>query len=128
MREYLLAKGFSTSAVDHTFNELLEMGLLDDVAYAHALVSHAQLSRRGRKHVYGKLRARGIDRALAEEVVRNAFDSDKEIEDATYFIAKKVSKGSPEERREAVKKAAMMLVRRGFSLSSVNRALDSFRE
>ncbi len=126
IREYLHAKGFSSSAVDGALSELLERGLLDDSTYARALVDHAQRLRRGKGRVYQELRARGIDRTLAEEVVQSAFDLDKETEDASLLIAARISRCSPGEREEALEKALGLLARRGFSTSSITRAMKRF--
>ncbi|MBC7230132.1 MAG: RecX family transcriptional regulator [Actinobacteria bacterium] len=127
IREDLLARGFSSETARGVVEDLEARGLLDDAALARALVAAAQRSRRGSGRVYGELRRRGIGREVAEEAMRRAFDPDRESEDAARIVAAVLTERPHEDRAEALKKAAGLLARRGFSPSSISRALEGFR-
>jgi regulatory protein len=81
IRRKLLAKGFDVSEVEEVEARLRRLGLVDDrsVAYNHAS-RRAEEGRRGRRRVRRELLARGLDPAIVEEALDDAFpENDEEM-------------------------------------------------
>lgn len=68
LRQKLRRKGCGAEDVEATLPRLVELGYLDDAAFARSLVTRRS-DRRGRSLIASELAAKGIDRALAGEVL-----------------------------------------------------------
>lgn len=122
MRTRLLSAGFEPAEVDAEIATLLEVGLLDDAAFARAAAEQA-LGRRheGRRSVASTLRIRGVDPTLAQRTIEEVDDQGDEAR-AVEFARQRASRmtGDP----TAVRRRLMgQLQRRGFSQGVAWRAV-----
>jgi regulatory protein len=77
----LSVRGFSTAAVHHAIARMVELGYLDDRAFAESWV-HSRLSsrREGAQSLHRGLLGRGVQRQVAEEVVEELYPFERELE------------------------------------------------
>ena len=81
LTQKLRARGFSDPAVRHAVARMEELGYIDDRAFAEAWVrSRVASPRDGANALYRGLRARGLARPLAEEVLQSLYP----VEDETH--------------------------------------------
>lgn len=114
LRRKLLQRRCGAADVEQTLNRLGELGYLDDLAFARALVAHRSRSR-GPALIAQELAAKGVHRALAEEAL-SALDRGEQVASASILGR---SRGSGDPRRTAAR-----LQRRGFSREVIREALD----
>ncbi len=105
-----------------TVEQLEELGLLDDAAYAARLVQDlTAVKRSSRRQTLQTLQQRGIERDLAEEAVEAA-----EIDDFEQALAllrqKRYNRDCDEKQR---RRMADFLARRGFSYDVIRRAMNT---
>jgi len=113
MERKLLSKGFSRPAVESAVARLLELGYLDDHAFAEAWVRSRLASRReGWKALYNGLLRNGIGRQEAGEAVDVQYPEEEELE-----RARETARGL------APRKAASRLVARGFRSRVIAKTL-----
>ena len=97
---------------------LEEIGALDDLAYARAVVRHYSASGYGEARLRDELRRRGVPRELWDEALSEAPPPAETIE---RVIAAR-TKGCAVDEGER-KKLSALLLRRGFAWGDVKRAL-----
>ncbi len=126
----LRRRGVPDGAAERVLDRFVEVGLIDDAAYAAAFVSTKHRDRGlGRSALRGELRRKGIDPLVAEAAV-GAVGEDAERRRAAALIAKKLDSamfaGLPAARRRLLG----LLARRGYSASlaadTVNEALRGY--
>lgn len=130
VRRRLLLHGYRTTMVEGAIKRLIELGMLDDAAFAKAWVESRDRARpRGERALRQELAKMGIDRAIADE----AFD-DREVErpDADAEAARRLLErhasalarvADPRARRQ---RAYALLARHGFEselCASLTRAM-----
>lgn len=72
LRDRLAAKGFEPDTIDEVISRLTAVQLIDDRAYAESAVRSCLERMYGRRGTVMALTRKGVDRVLAEEVVREA--------------------------------------------------------
>jgi regulatory protein len=78
LRRRLLGAGFGAQEVAAELLRLEHVGLIDDHAFARAVVEHAVRSRgEGRRAVHRRLASAGVDRAVADQVVGDLIAGDE---------------------------------------------------
>lgn len=102
---------------------LEEIGALDDLAYAKALVRHYSASGFGAAKLRDELRRRGVPRELWDEALACAPDASETI--ARVIAAKAGGVPSDEKAR---RRLSALLLRRGFAWSEVRPALSLAEE
>ena len=114
LAEVLARRGVDEAVAGRVLDRLVEVGLIDDAAYAQAWV-RSRHSGRGlaRRALARELRERGV----ADEVVDDAvdrLDPDEEVETARALVARKVAatRGLPPEAR--IRRLGGMLARKGY--------------
>jgi SOS response regulatory protein OraA/RecX len=116
-------KGFGADAVDAAMARLVELGYLDDSAFAKRLVQRRGAIR-GPRALSAELAAKGIDRAEADAAVLE-FDTEAQLASATrlaeHLYARKVGVGY----REMLDTVGTKLLRRGFPVPVVRAACRS---
>jgi regulatory protein len=119
LRQRLERKGYPPPVTDRTLATLMRLNLLDDRDFARGWV--ASRPGRGPSRLKQELRAKGIDRALAEEVLAEGFAEDSEY-DAALEVARRAARlsAAPLERNELLR-VRRLLQRRGFSYSVIGR-------
>ena len=97
--------------------------MLDDTRFAKNLTERLQGRGSSRRMVVQKLRARGISRDVADEVVRSSRDSDLESARA-YVRRRRLGPHRPEAERAANRRKDLAaLARQGFDHDTASRAL-----
>ncbi len=120
LRMKLLQRGFDEEAVQSATQRLQEMGYLDDRRFAESWVS-ARLARHpeGAALLAAGLIRRGVGRAMAEEVVREALGPQTE-EDGVRKAAERLLRSRPLDREQLLRR----LTARGFRTSVAIRVVD----
>jgi len=125
LEDRLTAKGHPVDIVRVTVERLEREGLVDDAAFAAALVADKRrLAGWGRERIAAELARCGVDRALVESAL-GPDDHDEELGRAMELLARRHvgDRGSERER----KKAFDSLRRRGFSTAVSYAALERWR-
>lgn len=124
LRERLRRRGAPEAVADAVVADLEARGYVDDRAFAN---SWAEARARG--HAYGPRRlrdalaAKGVDRPLVEEAVRQAFAEADEETRARAAAARRLPllrRGAPE---QVARRLSAYLLRRGFAGSIVRRVV-----
>ncbi len=121
MRRRLTAGGFDTETIEGAIARLLELGLLDDLAFAEQLVEERARKGLGPEALRAELEAKGIDSDTAEAAL--AGSRNDETQRATEVAAKLLKRLVD---RPLPKQAASLqqgLARRGFSEEAVGAAV-----
>ena len=122
LREKLIARGAAEDQADAVARWAEEIGLLNDRAYAAALVKSCQGKGYGIYKIRDELYRRRVPRDLWEEALEELTGSDEAID---RYLEQKLT--DPEDRRQ-IKKASDALARRGFSWSEVADGVERARE
>ena len=121
LRDKLRQKGVDPETAVWCADWLTERGLLDEAAYAAAVVRHYAAKGCGAGRVRAELARRGIPRSLAEEALEAMPETDDQLD---RLIALKLR--DPDDR-EAVRKLSASLYRRGFSAEEIRSALRRYK-
>ena len=120
-----LRRDYSEESCEKTADRLEELGLLDDERfarrYAADLINIKRLSERG---VRQKLREKGIDRDLIDEIM-SAFEIDEE-EQIRAVVEKKYARSLTDEK--GYRRAFNALARLGYSYQSIRSVLNEYIE
>jgi len=124
MGKRLVRKGESEEAAQETVKWLEDIGAVNDVEYAEAIVRHYTTKGYGAARVRDELYKRGIPRELWDDAV--ACTEAEESEEATHrFLERKLGDGSD---KEDLKKTMSALCRRGFSYEEARAAVNKYLE
>ena len=110
----LVRAGYVPKAARRAVARLVKNGLIDDARYAKRIAENAQASAAGVYALRRKLMGKGMDEETVEEALRG-FDGEQQraaAAKAAESCARRYEKLPP---REAERKLAQALVRRGFS-------------
>ena len=125
----LLAKAdVPDDAAEAVLDRYVEVGLIDDAAYANAWVSSRQSGRGfARRALSAELRAKGVDPEVAAEAVEQIDDEDERAA-AQRLVARKVPGMRRLDRATATRRLMGMLARKGYNggraAAVVREALD----
>ena len=125
VRRYLGKHGLSRFA-DTAIGRCVELGYLDDEAYARAFVrERIRLKPRGRPRLVSELLSRGIDRDTAEQAVETALDEEGVTEAALLRVvalrrARSLRDLDPPAAR---RRLAAFLGRRGFRTGAIREVV-----
>ena len=114
----LRKRGAADADADAAADWLEDIGALDDLAYAKAVVRHYGAGGYGEAKLRDELYRRGVPRALWDEALATAPDARETI---TRVIASKTKGGALNEKE--CKKLSDLLLRRGFAWRDVKAAL-----
>ena len=132
VRRRLLQAGYRDDLVTRAIERLSELGIIDDEAFARAWVESRDRARpRGERALRSELRHKGIDRAIADEVLE---DREASVPEADASAAMRLLErhaaalarvGDPRQRRQ---RAYALLARNGFdsetAVEAIARLLD----
>ena len=129
LADLLAQRGVPEDAAETVLDRFVEVGLIDDAAYARAWVSSRQAGRGlARRALSAELRAKGVDPDVAAEAVE-AVDDDDEREAARRLVARKVGAMRRLDRVTASRRLVAMLARKGYNgglaAAVVREALDA---
>lgn len=133
VRRRLTTAGYRADLVDGAIGRLVELGILDDAAFARVWVeSRDRAHPRGERALRQELRLKGIDRALVDEVLGARTDGDRQGADvsaAAKLLARHVRSlerlNDPRVRRQ---RAYALLARNGFDPDVCSEAVRRFIE
>lgn len=121
VRERLIQKGGTQEQAEDVVRWLTDIGLLNDRAYAEALVRHCQAKGFGIYRIKDELYRRRVPREYWDEALEGLEDPDQVID---RFLEKKLP--DPGDRKQ-VKKASDALARRGFSWRQIAEGIARAR-
>jgi regulatory protein len=116
----LRRRGFAPDTVEATMARLAERGYLDDRSFAQGLVRRRG-ELRGPLALSAELASKGVDRALADEVLAE-FDPDAQLASATRLAERLHARRPVSSYREMLDGVGAKLLRRGFSATVVRAA------
>ena len=122
LREKLKEKGATEAQADEIVHWAEDIGLLNDRAYAAALVDYCRRKGWGFYKIKDELYRRRVPRELWEEALEKLGDPAEAID---RFLEQKLT--DPTDRKQ-VKKASDALARRGFSWHQVSAGIERARE
>jgi len=120
LRRKLRMKGFGAEAVDAAMMRLIELGYLDDSAFAKGLVQRRG-ALRGPRALSAELAAKGVDRADADAAVAG-FDVEAQLASATRIAERLYGRKAGMGYREMLDSVGAKLLRRGFPSPVVRQA------
>ncbi len=121
LKRKLRDRGFDEEAADYCTDWIAERGLIDEQAYAAAIVRHYAAKGYGESRLRQELGRRGIPRELAEEAMDARPDDGEKLD---RLIAARLR--DPDDRDE-VRRLSAALYRRGFSGEEIRGALARAR-
>jgi len=114
LQRRLLGAGFGAQEVAAELSRLEQVGLIDDRAFARAVVEHAVRSRgEGRRAVARRLFAAGVDRTIADQVVGEMIQND-EAERALELAVSRAGRLGALPPEKAFGRLSGLLARRGY--------------
>ncbi len=114
LRDKLIEKGFSPSAVDDTIMWLKEKGYIDDRRFAENLVFFKQKKGYGKGRIMKDLFLRGVDEDIARDAI-GKIDFEEEVKRAEEILQKREKMVKVEQREVLKKKLSQYLLQRGFN-------------
>lgn len=125
IRDRLRRKEFVPEQIDRVVTRLRELELLDDAQFAKLWVANRQnLSPRGAQALRQELRAKGVDRAVADDVIASSTDADSESAACAEVARRAFHKyASAPDRATFQRKLGGYLQRRGFSFETMKPVL-----
>lgn len=118
VRAYLERKEIEPDVIDAVIRRLTQIHVIDDVQYATLYVEQ-QGTKLGRRALAQKLRQRGIERQVIDDVLSASLSAKQEMETAEIAARKYVERrGYPETLAERAK-LMQHLARKGYSISMV---------
>jgi regulatory protein len=120
LRRKLGRRGYEEAEVDAAVARLVELRYLDDRLFAEGHVRRRSATR-GPLALSAELAARGVDRSLADQAVRD-FDPEAQLAAATRLVEGLAGRKSFPGYRELLNSAGAKLFRRGFAPGIVRTA------
>ena len=118
LRRKLREKGASPEMAQKAAAWLLDLGVLDERAYAAMVVRHYAAKGYGRKRLEAELYRRELPRELWEEALEEMPDAEARLD---ALVRKRLSDTTPD--RKEVGRLASSLMRRGYSWEEVRAAI-----
>lgn len=121
LRDKLLARGHADVDVRAAVTRLTTEGVLDDrrAALGHIRTA-SRIKGRGRLRIARELEARGISRALADELLADLTEDDTAAQIARFLDRKKLP---PRPDQATRRRVFQQLLRRGFPAEAISKAL-----
>ncbi|MCK4872169.1 MAG: RecX family transcriptional regulator [Phycisphaerales bacterium] len=124
--ERLERRGADADDVQAIADEFQRIGLLDDHAYAHALIRTATLrAPAGPDHLRRLMRRDKVDPDVAEAVIAEVLAERDVQDDATTYAAKRMTTMRTLDPPVARRRLLGQLLRRGFDDETSRRAIDA---
>jgi regulatory protein len=125
LQQALLKKGVPSEGVEEVLDRLTEIGLIDDLAYAHLFVrSRCAGKRISRSSLMRELRAKGVAEDFARTAVDEISDEDEYLL-ARVAAEKKLRSMRGLDRDVVVRRVISLLARKGYSSAVTAKVLGS---
>ena len=118
----LKEKGIDDESANAALSWLVDIGIMDDAAYAKNLLSHYRARGFGNRRIREEMRVRGISREIIEEIIDERDMSDEILE----YIEKKTRGVELDDKLRA--KITNALVRRGHSYEDIKSAFNNLKD
>ena len=118
LRRKLTQKGADPEHARRAADWLLDLGVLDEKAYAAMVVRHYAAKGYGRKRAEAELRRRELPRETWEEALEELPDSGEQLDE---LVRRRLGEGPMD--RAGLNKLAGSLMRRGYSWEEVRNAI-----
>lgn len=132
VRDGLARRGYPQDVVDELVERYVEVGLLDDAAYA-GMVARSRLAERGlsRRAIGAELRRKGIADVDAARALAEIDDADEEAA-LRELVRKRLARTAGLERDVRVRRVMGMLARKGYApgraLAAISAELGAERD
>jgi regulatory protein len=114
LAERLRRRGVADGPAARVLDRLTDVGLIDDVAYAHAWVDTRQAGRGlGRRRLVDELRRKGVARDTIDEAIGQV-DAATERATARALVARRLPQLTGLSREKQLRRLAGLLARRGY--------------
>lgn len=126
IRDRLRRKEFPPDQIDAVVARLHNLELLNDAQFARLWIANRQtLNPRGAQALRQELRAKGVDRHVADEVIADTTDADSERAACEEVARKAVHKyTNAPDRMTFQRRFGGFLQRRGFSFETIRPIMD----
>ena len=125
LRDKLKPVPKSSQHIDKLIDDLKRLGLVDDTAYANALIhSHQVTGKKSKRYIKNKLYQKGVPKELAEKAIDRELEEYDEAQIALQLAEKKYKTIRELPVLKAKKRIADFLAGRGFGWDDINYALD----
>jgi regulatory protein len=130
LRKKLAERDFTKSVIERVLENLVELGYLDDEAFAVNRARHLAVNRLyGNRKIEAQLREKGIDREAAKEAIREVREEFPEKEGLSMVAAKKLPGQGPDGLNKKERLAlARMLQGKGYHLGLILDYLGKYEE
>lgn len=116
-----LGDRFEPAAAEAALSRLMEIGYVDDAAWAAAYVARTRSTERSARMLRAELREHGVAAETAEDALSTHDD-----DEAAFTAVRRLARGrAPDERARRLRGA---LARRGFGFGVIERALSRLAE
>ncbi|MFQ5912269.1 MAG: regulatory protein RecX [Nitrospinota bacterium] len=124
IRGRLRQRGHREDVIEQTLADLADLGYLDDSAFAREWCRYRLEGRPlGVRGLRRELFEKGVPADIAEGAVKEVFENVDEAELAKRLAMQRVEKGLDVQNAKGIRQMRDFLLRRGFSINSVNEAL-----
>jgi regulatory protein len=126
LRDRLRRKAFEPDHIDAAIERLRQLELIDDAHFAQLWISNRQKLRpRAAQALRQELRAKGIDRDTADEVLSSSVDGDNERAACEQVARQAVRRyASAPDKATFLRKLGGLLQRRGFRFDTIKPIVD----
>lgn len=127
VRRALARKGHAEEAVASAIDRMLDLGYLDDVAYARTFVAERSASRgHGPSRLRADLHRKGVPPAIIDQAIASGVDEVR-VREAAFDVARRrwtrlASEPDPRKRR---KRLGDFLARRGYDFELIREVTDA---
>jgi regulatory protein len=123
LAEALRKREVPDQAAERVLNRFVEVGLIDDAAFAADFATMRQAERGlSKREIARQLRSKGIDDEVVGEVTEQ-LGGDREVEVARQLVARKLRSMKSLETQVTVRRLVGMLARKGYSPSLAYRVV-----
>ena len=123
----LRRKGFPAGVAGPVVADLVDVGLVDDRAFARMWADErVRLRPVGPARLRSELTSKGVPPQVVDEIIRETYEAHPEPELARRALDKKV-RGAKDVDRGATRRLRAFLTRRGFSHATVDEVLRALR-
>jgi regulatory protein len=125
LRRRLRGKGFSADAAATLLDEFKAGGVVDDRVFAQLWIKEKKArGDSGRRLIYKHLAAKGIERGILEEELRNNYDHSEEIDIASRLAHSRVGRMKDLPEVKVRQRLLGYLLRRGFDGDTAGQAIE----
>lgn len=124
LKQKLLKKGFAENLIDEILDYLQDNGYIDEKQFANEYVNELIRKRNSKFMIINKLKQKGINEEIIEEVLLNKFSDDLEIENGIKLVQKKLrllTNKTPLQKKQAI---IQYLLNKGYNYDIVKVIIE----